>query len=55
LPITRGKYPAMVFVAFGGACRNVVHLELNTWVGAAVILFDGWLEIFGVSDRPEML
>jgi hypothetical protein len=43
----------VVFVASRGACCNVVHLEPYTWIGATVVLLNGWLEVLGVSDRPE--
>jgi hypothetical protein len=43
----------VVFIASRGTCRDVVHLEPYTRVRATVVLFTGWLEIFGVSDRPE--
>jgi hypothetical protein len=43
----------VVFVASRGACCDAVHLEPYTWVGATVVFLDGWLEVFGVSDRPE--
>jgi hypothetical protein len=43
----------VVFIASRGACCNVVHLEPYTWVGATVVLLNGWFQILGVSDRPE--
>jgi hypothetical protein len=43
----------VVFTASRGACSDVVHLEPYTWVGATVILLNGWLEVLGVCDRPE--
>jgi hypothetical protein len=54
LPITRGISRHVVFVASRGTCRNAVHLEPYTWVGATVILLNGWLEVLGVFDYPEM-
>jgi hypothetical protein len=43
----------VVFIASRGMCCNAVHLEPYTWVGATVVLLNGWLEVLGVSDRPE--
>jgi hypothetical protein len=43
----------VVFTASKGTCRNAIHLEPYTWVGAIIVLLDGWFEILGVSDRPE--
>jgi hypothetical protein len=43
----------VVFVTSRGACCDVVHLEPYTLVTATVVLLNGWLEVFGVSDRPE--
>jgi hypothetical protein len=43
----------VVFVASRSACGDVVHLEPYTWVGATVVFLNSWLEVFGVSDRPE--
>jgi hypothetical protein len=43
----------VVFIAAGGTCCNVVHLEPYTWVRATIILLNSWLEVFWVSDRPE--
>jgi hypothetical protein len=43
----------VVSVASRGACCDVVHLEPYAWVGASVILLNGWLKILGVSDRLE--
>jgi hypothetical protein len=43
----------VIFVASRGVCRDAVHLEPSTWVGATVVFFDGWLEVLGVSDRLE--
>jgi hypothetical protein len=43
----------VVFFVSGGACCDAIHLELYTWVGVTVVLFNSWLEVFGVSDRPE--
>jgi hypothetical protein len=43
----------VVFVAPIGVCCDVVHLEPYTWVGAIVVLLNGWLEVLGVSNRPE--
>jgi hypothetical protein len=37
-----------------GTCRNAIHLEPYTWVGATVVLLNGQLEVLGVSDRLEM-
>jgi hypothetical protein len=55
LPITRGEVSRhVVFIASRGACRDAVHLEPYTWVGTTVVLLNGWLEVLGVSDRPEM-
>jgi hypothetical protein len=49
-----GEVPRhVVFIAAGGTCCNVVHLEPYTWVRAAVVLLNSWLEVFWVSDRPE--
>jgi hypothetical protein len=45
----------VVFVASRGACRDTVYLEPYTWVGATVVLPNGWLEILWVSDRPETM
>jgi hypothetical protein len=45
----------VVFVASRGAHRDAVHLEPYTWVGVTVVLLNGWFEVLGVSDRPEML
>jgi hypothetical protein len=43
----------VVFIASRGTHRYVVHLKPYTWVGATVVLLNGLLEVFGVSDRPE--
>jgi hypothetical protein len=43
----------VVFVASRGTCCNAIHLEPYTWVGATVVFLNSWLEVFGVSDRPE--
>jgi hypothetical protein len=45
----------VVFIASRGTRRYAVHLEPYTWVGATVVLLNGWLEVFWVSNRPEML
>jgi hypothetical protein len=45
----------VVFDASRGTRRYAVHFEPYTWVGATVILLNGWLEVLGVSHRPEML
>jgi hypothetical protein len=44
----------VVFVASRGTRYYAVHFEPYTWVGAIAILLNGWLEVLGVSDRPEM-
>jgi hypothetical protein len=52
--ITRGEVSRhVVFIATRGACCDDVHLEPYTWVGATVILLNGWLKVIRVSDRPE--
>jgi hypothetical protein len=43
----------VVFFASRGTCCDAVHLEPYTWVKAIIVLFNGRLEILGVSDRPE--
>jgi hypothetical protein len=43
----------VVFIAAGGTCCNVVHLEPYTWVRATIILLNSWLDVFWVSDRLE--
>jgi hypothetical protein len=43
----------VVFVASRGTRRYAVHFEPYTWVGATVVLLNGWLEVLGVSDRSE--
>jgi hypothetical protein len=43
----------VIFVAYRGARRNVLHLEPYTRVRATVILLNGWFEVLGVSDRLE--
>jgi hypothetical protein len=43
----------VVFIASRGTCCDVVHLEPHTWVGATVVLLNGWLEILRVSDHPK--
>jgi hypothetical protein len=45
----------MVFIASRGTRRYIVHLEPYTRVGATVVLLNGWLEVFWVSDCPETL
>jgi hypothetical protein len=45
----------MVFIASRGTHRYIVHLEPYTRVGATVVLLNGWLEVFWVSDCPETL
>jgi hypothetical protein len=44
----------VIFVAARGTCCNVVHLKPYARVRATVVLLDSWLEVLGVSDRPEM-
>jgi hypothetical protein len=44
----------VVFIGSRGACRDAVHLEPYTQVGATVVLLNGWLEVLGVSDRAKM-
>jgi hypothetical protein len=44
----------VVFIATGGMRCDVIHLEPYTRVGATVVLLNSWLEVFWVSDRPEM-
>jgi hypothetical protein len=44
----------VVFIASRGTRRYAIHLEPYTRVGATVILLNSWLEVLGVSDRPEM-
>jgi hypothetical protein len=34
---------------------RAVMMYINTWVGAIVVLFNGWLEVFEVSDHSEMM
>jgi hypothetical protein len=31
-----------------------IHLEPYTRVGATIVLLNSWVEVFWVSDRPEM-
>jgi hypothetical protein len=50
-----GEVPHHVgIIASRGTRRYAVHLEPYTWVGATVVLLNSWLEVFWVSDRPEM-
>jgi hypothetical protein len=44
----------VVLIASRGTGRYAVHLEPYTQVGATVVLLNGWLEVLGESDRPEM-
>jgi hypothetical protein len=44
----------VVFIASRGTRRYAIHPEPYTRVGAAVILLNRWLEVLGVSNRPEM-
>jgi hypothetical protein len=44
----------VVLIASRGTRRYAVHLEPYTQVGATVVLLNGWLEVLGESDRPEM-
>jgi hypothetical protein len=35
-------------------CAAMLYIfEPYTWVGVTVIFFNSWLEVLGVSDRPE--
>jgi hypothetical protein len=43
----------VIFIASRGTCHYAVHLEPYTRVGVTVVLLNRWLEVFGVSDRPE--
>jgi hypothetical protein len=43
----------VVFISFGGTCRDFVHLERDTWVGATVVFLNGGFEVFRVYDRLE--
>jgi hypothetical protein len=42
-----------VFNASRSTYCDAVHFEPYIWVGATVVFLDGWLQVFGVSDRPE--
>jgi hypothetical protein len=44
----------VVFIASRATCRDAVHLEPYTWVGATVVLINGRLKVLWVSDRAEM-
>jgi hypothetical protein len=44
----------VVFITSSGTRCDAVHLEPYTWVRATVVFLNGWLEIFWISDRPEM-
>jgi hypothetical protein len=37
----------VVFVASRGACCDAIHLEPYTWVGATIVLLNGWIEVLG--------
>jgi hypothetical protein len=37
----------VVFIASRGTCRNAIHLEPYTWVGATVVLLNGRFEVLG--------
>jgi hypothetical protein len=43
----------VAFVASRGMCCDTAHLEPYTWVEATVVLFNGCLEVLGVSDHLE--
>jgi hypothetical protein len=43
----------VIFIASRGTRRYAVHLKPYTRVRATVVLLNGWLEVFWVSDRPE--
>jgi hypothetical protein len=37
----------VVFVASRGACCDAINLEPYTWVGATIVLLNGWIEVLG--------